>query len=120
MGIDRDIADERSVYAHGLEFGDDSFDLLAFAEYLRQALPNATFVGFTGTPIDDKDRSTVGVYGEVIDTYDMTQAVADKATVPIHYTARLAKLRLNLTDEDRMRGRLYSERRERETSMAGD
>ena len=74
---------------------------VGFAEYLRQALPNATFVGFTGTPIDDRDRSTVGVFGEVIDTYDMTQAVADKATVPIHYTARLAKLRLNLTDEER-------------------
>jgi type I restriction enzyme, R subunit len=74
---------------------------VGFAEYLRQALPSATFVGFTGTPIDDKDRSTVGVFGEVIDTYDMTQAVADKATVPIHYTARLARLRLNLTDEER-------------------
>jgi type I restriction enzyme, R subunit len=74
---------------------------VGFAEYLRQALPNATFLGFTGTPIDDKDRSTVGVFGEVIDTYDMTQAVADKATLPIHYTARLAKLRLNLTDEER-------------------
>lgn len=74
---------------------------VGFAEYLRQALPSATFVGFTGTPIDDKDRSTVGVFGEVIDTYDMTQAVADKATVPIHYAARLAKLRLDLTDEER-------------------
>lgn len=74
---------------------------VGFAEYLRQALPNATFVGFTGTPIDDRDRSTVGVFGDVIDTYDMTQAVADKATVPIHYSARLAKLRLNLTDEER-------------------
>ncbi|MDR6954740.1 type I restriction enzyme R subunit [Ancylobacter sp. 3268] len=74
---------------------------VGFAEYLRQALPNATFIGFTGTPIDDKDRSTVGVFGEVIDTYDMTQAVADEATVPIHYTARLARLRLNLTDEER-------------------
>lgn len=42
---------------------------VGFAEYLRQALPNATFVGFTGTPIDDKDRSTVGVFGEVIDIY---------------------------------------------------
>ena len=74
---------------------------VGFAEYLRQALPNATFVGFTGTPIDTKDRSTTEVFGEIIDTYDMTQAVADKATVPIHYAARLAKLRLNLTDEER-------------------
>lgn len=74
---------------------------VGFAEYLRQALPNATFVGFTGTPIDEKGRNTEDVFGEVIDTYDMTQAVADKATVPIHYTARLAKLRLNLSDEER-------------------
>ncbi len=74
---------------------------VGFAENLRQALPHATFVGFTGTPIELKDRSTVRVFGEVIDTYDMTQSVADKATVPIHYTARLAKLRLNLTDEER-------------------
>lgn len=74
---------------------------VGFAEYLRQALPNATFVGFTGTPIDAHDRSTVGVFGDVLDAYDMTQAVADKATVPIHYTARLAKLRLHLSDEER-------------------
>ena len=47
------------------------------------------------------DTDTEAVFGEVIDTYDMTQAVADKATVPIHYTARLAKLRLDLTDEER-------------------
>lgn len=74
---------------------------VGFAEYLRQALPNATFVGFTGTPIEEKGRNTETVFGEVIDTYDMTQAVADKATVPIHYTARLAKLRLDLTDAER-------------------
>jgi type I restriction enzyme R subunit len=74
---------------------------VGFAEYLRQALPNATLVGFTGTPIEIKDRDTRGVFGDVIDTYDMTQAVADHATVPIHYTARLAKLRLDLTDEER-------------------
>ena len=71
---------------------------VGFAEYLRQALPNATFVGFTGTPIEIKDRDTRGVFGDIIDTYDMTQAVADHATVPIHYAARLAKLRLDLSD----------------------
>src|ERR1700722_6427656 len=74
---------------------------VGFAEYLRQALPKATFVGFTGTPIDAKDRSTTGVFGEVIETYELTQAVADKGTVPIHYAARLSKLRLNLADEER-------------------
>lgn len=75
---------------------------IGFAEYLRQALPNATFVGFTGTPINSRDRSTIGVFGDVIDTYDMTQAVADKSTVPIHYTARLARLRLNMSAEERV------------------
>jgi type I restriction enzyme R subunit len=74
---------------------------VGFAEHLRQALPNATFVGFTGTPIETRDRDTRTVFGDVVDTYDMTQAVADKATVPIHYTARLAKLHLRLTDEER-------------------
>ena len=74
---------------------------VGFAEYLRQALPDATFVDFIGTPIEETDRSTQAVLDDVIDTYDMTQAVADKASVPIHYTARLAKLRLELTDEER-------------------
>jgi len=74
---------------------------VGFAEYLRQALPNATLVGFTGTPIETKDRDTRAVFGDVIDTYDMTQAVADHATVPIHYAARLARLRLDLSDEER-------------------
>ena len=101
------IADE----AHRTQYGfkkrfvvDDSGvrEQVGFAEYLRQALPNATFVGFTGTPIEVKDRNTREVFGDLIDTYDMTQAVADKATVPIHYTARLAKLRLipNLVERD--------------------
>lgn len=100
------IADEahRSQYGFGKRFvaeKDGVREAVGFAEYLRQALPNATFVGFTGTPIEEKDRNTQAVFGDVIDTYDMTQAVADKATVPIHYTARLAKLRLDLSEEDR-------------------
>jgi type I restriction enzyme R subunit len=74
---------------------------VGFAEYVRQALPNATFVGFTGTPIEKKDKNTRGVFGDYIDVYDMASAVTDKATVPIHYTARLARLHLNLTDEER-------------------
>lgn len=100
------IADEahRSQYGIGKRFQvvkDGIREAVGFAEYLRQALPNATFVGFTGTPIEEKDRNTEAVFGDVIDTYDMTQAVADKATVPIHYTARLVKLRLELTDDER-------------------
>jgi type I restriction enzyme R subunit len=100
------IADEahRTQYGLGKRFvaeGKRVKEKIGFAEYLRQALPNATFVGFTGTPIDEKDRNTEAVFGEVIDTYDMTQSVADKATVPIHYTARLARLRLDLSDDER-------------------
>ncbi|MBB2715657.1 UNVERIFIED_ORG: type I restriction enzyme R subunit [Rhizobium etli] len=76
-------------------------EAIGFADYLRQALPHATVVGFTGTPIEERDRDTYGTFGDVIDTYDMTQAVLDKATVPIHYTARLARLHLSLDDEER-------------------
>jgi len=76
-------------------------EAVGFADYLRQALPNATVVGFTGTPIEEKDRDTYGTFGDVIDTYDMTRAVKDNATVPIHYSARLARLHLALSDDER-------------------
>jgi type I restriction enzyme R subunit len=76
-------------------------EAVGFADYLRQALPNATVAGFTGTPIEERDRDTYGTFGEIIDTYDMTQAVQDNATVPIHYTARLARLHLALNDDER-------------------
>lgn len=66
-----------------------------FAKHMRAALPNATFIGFTGTPIDMKDKSTIETFGDYIDIYDMTQAVDDGATVPIYYENRTAKLKLN-------------------------
>ena len=65
------------------------------AKYMRDSLPNATFIGFTGTPIEFNDKSTVEVFGEYIDIYDMTQAVEDGATVPIYYENRTAKIKLN-------------------------
>lgn len=65
------------------------------AKYMRDSLPNATFIGFTGTPIDFEDKSTVEVFGDYIDIYDMTQAVEDGATVPIYYENRTAKIKLN-------------------------
>ena len=65
------------------------------AKYMRDSLPNAAFIGFTGTPIDFDDRSTVEVFGDYIDVYDMTQAVEDGATVPIYYENRTAKIKLN-------------------------
>ena len=70
--------------------------LSGMAKYMRDSLPNATFIGFTGTPIDFDDKSTVEVFGDYIDIYDMTQAVEDGATVPIYYENRTAKLKLNV------------------------
>ena len=65
------------------------------AKYLRDALPNASFIGFTGTPIEKEDRSTRSVFGDEIDIYDIKQAVDDGATVPISYESRLVKIKMN-------------------------
>lgn len=69
-----------------------------YAHYLREALPNASFIGFTGTPIEADDVNTPAVFGEYIDVYDITRAVEDGATVPIYYESRLARIEL---DEDK-------------------
>jgi len=68
-----------------------------FAKYLRDALPNASFIGFTGTPIEKEDVNTPAVFGEYIDVYDINRGVEDGATVPIYYESRLARIEL---DED--------------------
>lgn len=68
-----------------------------FAKYLRDALPNASFIGFTGTPIEKADVNTPAVFGEYIDVYDINRGVEDGATVPIYYESRLARIDL---DED--------------------
>ncbi len=65
-----------------------------FAKYLRDALPNASFIGFTGTPIEKDDVNTPAVFGEYIDIYDISRAVEDGATVPIYYESRLARIEL--------------------------
>ena len=65
------------------------------AQHMRDALPNASYIGFTGTPIALSDRDTRQVFGDYIDTYDIQQAVVDRATVPIYYEARMAKLGLD-------------------------
>ncbi|MGV2480548.1 UNVERIFIED_CONTAM: hypothetical protein IGO34_27540, partial [Salmonella enterica subsp. enterica serovar Weltevreden] len=66
-----------------------------FAKYLRDALPNASFIGFTGTPIEADDVNTPAVFGNYIDVYDISRAVEDGATVPIYYESRLARLELD-------------------------
>ena len=83
------IADE----AHRSQYG----FIDGFARHIRDALPNASFIGFTGTPIELSDRDTVAVFGDYISVYDIQQAVRDGATVPIYYESRLAKIEL---DED--------------------
>lgn len=80
------IADE----AHRSQYG----FVKGLAKHLRNALPNATFVGFTGTPVELADRDTRAVFGDYIDVYDVQRAVDDGATVPIYYESRLAKLDL--------------------------
>ncbi|MBV5341732.1 MAG: type I restriction endonuclease subunit R [Deltaproteobacteria bacterium] len=66
-----------------------------FAKYMRDALPNASFIGFTGTPIEKDDVNTPAVFGEYIDIYDISRAVEDGATVPIYYESRLARIELS-------------------------
>ncbi len=93
------IADEahRSQYgfaAKTITKNDEAFTKYGFAKYLRDALPNASFIGFTGTPIEKSDASTPAVFGNYIDVYDIQQAVTDGATVPIYYESRLIKLKL--------------------------
>nr|WP_294489863.1 type I restriction endonuclease subunit R [uncultured Anaerosporobacter sp.] len=92
------MADEAHRSQYGLEGTLDRTTgkwKYGMAKYMRDALPNATFIGFTGTPINFDDKSTIEVFGEYIDVYDMTQAVEDGATVPIYYENRTAKLRLD-------------------------
>jgi type I restriction enzyme R subunit len=94
------IADEAHRSQYGFrakverETGDISY---GFAKYLRDGLPNASFIGFTGTPIEKEDVNTPAVFGDYIDIYDISRAVEDGATVPIYYESRLARIEL---DED--------------------
>ncbi|MGP6294323.1 type I restriction endonuclease subunit R [Caldiplasma sukawensis] len=91
------IADEahRSQYGFRADISRDDGDIkYGFAKYLRDAIPNATFIGFTGTPIEKEDRSTHQVFGKYVDIYDVQQAVEDGSTVRIYYESRLAKIDL--------------------------
>jgi type I restriction enzyme R subunit len=92
------IADEahRSQYGFGGKMNEKTGEMsYGFASNLRDALPNASFIGFTGTPIEQTDANTRVVFGEYISIYDIQRAVADKATVPIYYESRISKLSLN-------------------------
>jgi type I restriction enzyme R subunit len=97
------LADE----AHRTQYG-------GLAANLRKALPNACFFGFTGTPIDKKDRSTLQTFGGYIDTYTIEQAVADGATVPIFYESRLPELRIIGNTLDAIFDRVFADRSDEE------
>ncbi len=91
------IADEAHRSQYGLKAkvskaGEISY---GFAKYLRDALPNASLIGFTGTPIEKEDVNTPAIFGQYIDVYDISRAVADYATVPIFYESRLARIELD-------------------------
>jgi type I restriction enzyme R subunit len=85
----RDIKERGAVIGQRIAYG--------FAKYIRDALPNATFIGFTGTPVEQQDANTPAVFGNYIDIYDIAQAVEDNVTVRIFYESRLAKV--HLTEE---------------------
>jgi type I restriction enzyme R subunit len=94
------IADEahRSQYGFRAKVEQKTGDIsYGFAKYMRDGLPNASFIGFTGTPIEKEDVNTPAVFGDYIDIYDIARAVEDGATVPIYYESRLARIEL---DED--------------------
>ena len=95
------IADEahRSQYGFGSRVNPQTGDMsYGFASNLRDAVPNASFIGFTGTPIEQTDANTRTVFGDYISIYDIQRAVADKATVPIYYESRISKLSLNAAE----------------------
>jgi len=94
------IADEahRTQYGFKAKIEKETGNIkYGFAKYMRDALPNATYIGFTGTPIEKTDRNTPAVFGNYIDIYDIAQAVEDSMTVKIYYESRLAKI--SLSDE---------------------
>ena len=97
------IADEahRSQYGFKAKMAVSGEVSYGFAKYLRDALPNASFIGFTGTPIEAEDVNTPAVFGHYIDVYDISRAVEDGATVPIYYESRLA--RIELAEDERPR-----------------
>ena len=86
----------RSQYGFDAKIDSETGEVsYGFAHYVRKGLPNATFVGFTGTPIEMVDKNTQQVFGDYIDVYDITQAVEDHATVPIHYEGKIVRLKLD-------------------------
>ncbi|MFL5629180.1 MAG: type I restriction endonuclease subunit R, partial [Ktedonobacteraceae bacterium] len=97
------LSDRRNIVVIADEAHRSQYDFIdGYARHMHDALPNASFIGFTGTPIEQSDRSTPAVFGEYIDVYDIQQSVEDGATVRIYYEGRLAKLELDENEKPKI------------------
>jgi len=97
------LSDRRNIVVIADEAHRSQYDFIdGFARHMRDALPNASFIGFTGTPIEKTDANTRAVFGDYISVYDIQRAVADEATVPIYYEGRLAKLELKESEKPKI------------------
>lgn len=95
-----ELSNRRNIVVIADEAHRSQYDFIdGFAKNMRDALPNASFIGFTGTPIEKEDKNTQAVFGNYIDVYDIQQAVLDGATVRIYYESRLAKIELSDIDQ---------------------
>jgi len=94
------LSDRRNIVVIADEAHRSQYDFIdGYAKHMRDALPNASFIGFTGTPIEKEDKNTQAVFGNYIDVYDIHQAVLDGATVKIYYESRLVKIELSEGDQ---------------------
>ena len=97
------LSERRNIIVIADEAHRSQYDFIdGFARHMRDALPNASFIGFTGTPIERHDRNTIAVFGDYIDVYDIEQAVNDGATVRIYYESRLAQLELKAEERPKI------------------
>lgn len=94
------LTDRHNIIVIADEAHRSQYDFIdGFARHMRDALPNATFIGFTGTPIEKEDKNTKAVFGDYIDIYDIQQSVEDGATVRIYYESRLARIEMSEADK---------------------
>ncbi len=97
------LSERRNIVVIADEAHRSQYDFIdGFARHLRDALPGASFIGFTGTPIEQADKSTRAVFGDYISIYDIQRAVEDGATVPIYYESRLARITLDEAEKPRL------------------
>lgn len=97
------LSDRRNIVVIADEAHRSQYDFIkGFARHMRDALPEASFIGFTGTPIEFDDKNTPAVFGDYIDIYDIQRAVEDQSTVPIYYESRLAKIDLKEEEQPRI------------------